>query len=51
MSKVHYTIKNTLGGSFCKKCFNWSSEPDGLKDYECTATNKEKKLNKQIFKK
>lgn len=26
---------NTLGGSFCEKCHNWSNLPDGLNDSDC----------------
>jgi len=51
MSNKHYTIKNTMGGSFCKKCLDWSSTPDGLKDYECLATRKEFKENKRLLNK
>lgn len=50
MTNKHYTVKNTMGGSFCKKCFNWSSLPDGLKDYECMATKEEVKENKKVHK-
>lgn len=49
MTNIHYPIKNTLGGSFCKKCLNWSSLPDGLKGYECFATKKEVKENKKEY--
>lgn len=45
MTDIHYSVKNTLGGSFCKKCFNWSNLPDGLKGYECHATKEEAKEN------
>ncbi len=50
MSNIHYTVKNTMGGSFCKKCLNWSSLPDGLKGYECFATKEEIKENKITYK-
>lgn len=49
--KKHYPVKNTLGGSFCKKCFDWSNMPDGLKGYECEATKQEIKENKFFLKK
>lgn len=48
--KPHYPVKNTLGGSFCKKCLEWSSLPDGLKWYECKATKEDIKRNRQILK-
>lgn len=51
MTKVHYTVRNTLGGSFCKKCNNWSNMPDGLKGYECEATKVEAKQNMKEHKK
>lgn len=47
---IHYTVRNTLGGSFCKKCFSWSNMPDGLKGYACEATNEEKKRNLKVYK-
>ncbi len=47
--REHYSIKNNLGGSFCKKCFNWSNMPDGLKGEECSATKKEMKENKKLY--
>jgi len=46
--KKHYPVKNTLGGSFCKKCLNWSNLPDGLKGEECLATKEEIKQNKKL---
>ena len=46
--KPHYPVKNTLGGSFCKKCLEWSSAPDGLRGYECKATKEEIKANKKL---
>ena len=49
MNNKHYPIKNTLGGSFCKKCLNWSNMPDGLKDGECEATKEEIKKNKNYL--
>lgn len=50
MTKKHYRVKNTLGGEFCKKCFEWASEVGGLEGYECKATKKEVKENKKFLK-
>jgi hypothetical protein len=50
MANKHYPVKNTIGGSFCKKCFNWSSQPDGLIGYECLATREEAKENMKRHK-
>lgn len=50
MSNRHYTIKNNIGGSYCKKCLEWSSMPDGLKDGVCKATRKEAKKNINLIK-
>ena len=47
MTNIHYPVKNILGGSFCKKCLNWSNMPDGLKGYECSATKEEIKNNRK----
>jgi len=44
--KIHYPIKNILGGEFCKKCLEWSNMVGGLKGYECLATKEEIKRNK-----
>ena len=49
MSK-HFTNKNTLGGSFCNKCLEWSSEPDGLDGEECFATKEEADKNRRLLK-
>jgi hypothetical protein len=49
MANKHYTVKNTLGGSFCEKCFNWSNMPDGLEGEECLAT-KEDIINEGLKK-
>lgn len=49
MSRIHYRIKNALGGEFCKKCLNWSNRVGGLKDYECLATKQELKENKKYL--
>lgn len=35
----HKIALNTLGGSFCERCKNWSSLPDGLNDEECLVDN------------
>lgn len=48
MTNKHYPVKNALGGSFCKKCLNWSNLPDGLVGYECLATKEDIKRNKKI---
>lgn len=50
MTNKHYTAKNTLGGSFCTKCLNWSNMPDGLKDDICEATKEEIKSNRKLLK-
>lgn len=50
MTNKHYSVRNNIGGSFCKKCFDWSSHPDGLKDQECKATKEEIKENKKRLK-
>lgn len=47
---VHYPAKNTLGGSFCTKCLNWSNMPDGLRGYKCLATKEEIKANRKLLK-
>ena len=44
----HYIIKNSLGGSFCNKCLNWSSTIDGLEGEECKATKEETKENRKL---
>lgn len=46
--KKHYIIKNRLGGSFCNKCLNWSSAPDGLEGEECKATKEEATENRKL---
>ena len=46
--KKHYPVKNALGGSFCKKCHDWSNLPDGLKGYECLSTKEEIKRNRKL---
>lgn len=51
MSNKHYSVKNTLGGSFCKKCLTWSSLPDGLEHEECLATREEIKQNEKALNK
>jgi hypothetical protein len=50
MSNKHYTVKNTMGGCFCKKCLEWSNMPDGLKGRECFATRKEARANAKLLK-
>ena len=48
--KKHYSVKNNLGGEFCKKCLSWSSIVGGLRDYECNATKEDIKNNKLLLK-
>lgn len=51
MRKIgHYPVKNAFGGSFCKKCFDWSNMPDGLKNYECFASKEEAKQNIKVHR-
>lgn len=47
--KKHYPVRNALGGCFCKRCFEWSNMPDGLKDEVCNATKEEMKNNKKTY--
>jgi hypothetical protein len=49
MSKIHYPVKNTLGGEFCKKCLEWSNMVGGLQGFECKATKEEIKQNKKLL--
>ena len=51
MSKKHYTVKNKMGGEFCKKCLDWSSIVGGLKGYECKATKEDVKWNMKMCRK
>ena len=50
-TRTHYTVKNAIGGSFCKRCMNWSSEAHGLRGEVCEATKKEAKENMKNYRK
>lgn len=50
MKKTYFIIKNTMGGSICNKCLNWSNMPDGLEGEECLATKEEETENRKRVK-